>query len=273
MDGDGWYEMATSKWSGFESGVYGNAEGEISANPIWTSYSDGSQKGIGWADMDDDTFPELAIGGSDPTVLYDNVDGELGSFPVWASFNSFHGCQDLKWIDIDSDDDPDLATVHFSNGHVRVYLNIGGTLQDEPSWVYDANGAATSLAFGDVNGDELPDLALGQSGEPAVMVFLNTLLTSVDDEPIRPEKMALLQNHPNPFNASTTIKYSLPQRSDVRIEIYNILGRLVATLLEGNVDAGFHTITWRADNYPSGVYFARLRAGERSENVKMVLLK
>jgi hypothetical protein len=273
MDGDGWFEMATSKWSGFESGVYGNLEGEITYYPIWVTDSTGSQKGIGWADTDHDTFPELAIGGTGPTVLYDNIEGELGPYPFWTSVNSFHGCQDLKWVDIDSDGDPDLATVHFSNGHVRVYLNIDGTLESEPSWVYDSNGAGTALAFGDVNGDDLPDLAMGQSGDPAVQVFLNTSQTSVDDEPVHPDKLSLSQNYPNPFNASTTIKYTLPTQSDVRIEIYNILGQGVATLFEGNRQAGYHTVTWQADNYPSGVYFARLQAGGRSENVKMVLLK
>jgi len=83
----------------------------------------------------------------------------------------------------------------------------------------------------------------------------------------------LSQNNPNPFNPSTTISYSIPEQSDVRIEIYNIIGQRVATLLDGNKQAGYHSIVWQADNHPSGVYFARLEAGGRAENVKMVLLK
>ncbi|MEE9554387.1 MAG: T9SS type A sorting domain-containing protein [candidate division Zixibacteria bacterium] len=88
-----------------------------------------------------------------------------------------------------------------------------------------------------------------------------------------PSRFTLLQNYPNPFNPSTTIRYSLPEQSDVRIEIYNIIGQKVATLFDGNKQAGYHTVTWKADNYPSGVYFARLETGSQAENIKMVLLK
>ncbi len=88
-----------------------------------------------------------------------------------------------------------------------------------------------------------------------------------------PKKFALLPNYPNPFNPSTTIRYILPAWSDIRIEIYNILGQKVATLFDGSKQAGYRTITWQADDYPSGVYFARLETEKRSENIKMVLLK
>ncbi len=88
-----------------------------------------------------------------------------------------------------------------------------------------------------------------------------------------PHQFTFLQNYPNPFNPSTTIRYALPEQSDVRIEIYNILGQRVAEIFSGNLSAGYHTVTWQADDYPSGVYFARLEAGTRSESVKMVLLK
>ena len=88
-----------------------------------------------------------------------------------------------------------------------------------------------------------------------------------------PSRFSFLQNYPNPFNPTTIIRYSLRHQSDVTIEIYNILGQRVATLFDGNKQAGYHTIAWHADDYPSGVYFARLEAGIRAENIKMVLLK
>ena len=93
------------------------------------------------------------------------------------------------------------------------------------------------------------------------------------EEPAIPSNLVVFQNFPNPFNPSTTIRYSLPEQTDVRIEIYNILGQCVATVFNGNKQAGYHTITWQADDYPSGVYFARLDTDDRSESIKMVLLK
>jgi flagellar hook assembly protein FlgD len=83
----------------------------------------------------------------------------------------------------------------------------------------------------------------------------------------------LLQNYPNPFNATTTLSYTLSQSGRANISIYNLLGQRVATIYEGEKQAGQHTITWHATGFPTGVYFARLEAGGRTENVKMVLLK
>ncbi len=90
---------------------------------------------------------------------------------------------------------------------------------------------------------------------------------------VYPSTLDLIQNYPNPFNASTLIRYSLPQASDVRITIYDILGRRVETLVQGEQPAGYHQITWDARDQSSGMYFYKIQAGEYSETKKMVLLK
>lgn len=89
----------------------------------------------------------------------------------------------------------------------------------------------------------------------------------------KPESFRLAQSYPNPFNATTTLDYSLPESAEVILSIYDILGRRVDTLFEGKRDAGKYTVTWDASEFPSGVYFARLEAGESTETIKMVLLK
>lgn len=93
------------------------------------------------------------------------------------------------------------------------------------------------------------------------------------DDPVLPQGYALEQNHPNPFNPATTIHYSLPRRSAVRLDVFNILGQRVATLVDGDVSAGEHTVRWDGSNVASGVYLYRLRAGETTLARKMVLLK
>ena len=93
-----------------------------------------------------------------------------------------------------------------------------------------------------------------------------------------PSSYALGQNYPNPFNPTTLIQYSLPRASEVRIEIFNILGRKVKTLVDGYQVAGRYEVGWNStdDNdqaVASGVYLYRISAGEFSETRKMVLMK
>ena len=88
-----------------------------------------------------------------------------------------------------------------------------------------------------------------------------------------PSRFALLQNYPNPFNAVTIIEYSLPEQSNVIIDIYDILGRRVETLLDIKQLAGLHQIAWQAHDKSTGVYFYKIQAGSHSETRKMILLK
>jgi len=71
----------------------------------------------------------------------------------------------------------------------------------------------------------------------------------------------LRQNHPNPFNPSTAIRFELPNKSDVTLKVFVLLGREVATLLNGMLDAGTHTKIWNATGIPGGMYICRLQAG------------
>jgi hypothetical protein len=99
--------------------------------------------------------------------------------------------------------------------------------------------------------------------------------TGIDDNdnPQTPSGIVLNQNYPNPFNASTSISYSLPEAGDVAIDIYDLLGRKVQGLLRANQAAGEHQVLWEAGDMPSGIYFARLRAGSLSDVIRMTLLK
>jgi len=91
----------------------------------------------------------------------------------------------------------------------------------------------------------------------------------------RPE---LRQNHPNPFNPKTSVSYALPTDGHARVGIYNVAGRLVATLVDGPQTAGEHVAVWNGrtdagEEAASGVYFCRLETEESHRSIRMVLLK
>ena len=97
-------------------------------------------------------------------------------------------------------------------------------------------------------------------------------------EAIIPDQLSLSQNYPNPFNPATTVRFGLPVASPVRLEIFDVLGRSVQTLVDGSLDAGFHEIVWDSRNrsgneVATGIYFYRLRTSEGTIVKRMLLLK
>jgi hypothetical protein len=108
---------------------------------------------------------------------------------------------------------------------------------------------------------------MGAYGGGSMMTGINDVHSDVS------HRLTLARNYPNPFNVSTSIMYYLPESSYLTIEIYNLLGQQAATLFEGAQQAGEHHITWHADAFPSGVYFARLKTPKASQSIKMVVLR
>jgi len=88
-----------------------------------------------------------------------------------------------------------------------------------------------------------------------------------------PSEFALLGNHPNPFNASTVISYELPMSSHLKLEVYNLFGQKVVTLVDGQQEAGYRSVTWEDSEAASGVYFYKLTAGDFTEVKRMTLLR
>jgi hypothetical protein len=90
---------------------------------------------------------------------------------------------------------------------------------------------------------------------------------------IIPKNYALLPAYPNPFNPITNINFTVPFDCDVSVEIYNIQGRKVTSLLSGNINAGSHSLTWDAMTHTSGLYFVKMASNEFTQFQKIILLK
>ena len=138
-------------------------------------------------------------------------------------------------------------------GHAGVYP---GTVWAEDSFPF------TKAITGDASGKSVGDWNIAGwedsvSGEFAVI----------------PDKFSLSQNYPNPFNPSTSFDFTLADNAKTSVQVYDVLGRLTATLVEGTLSAGYYTIKWDAGSMSAGIYFVRLEAGDFTAVRKVILMK
>jgi hypothetical protein len=87
------------------------------------------------------------------------------------------------------------------------------------------------------------------------------------------ERFSLSQNYPNPFNPETTFRFSIPERSFVKLRVFNSAGMEIESLLEKELSPAVYEVNWNAAKYPSGVYFYRIETGSFTETKKMMLVK
>jgi hypothetical protein len=121
------------------------------------------------------------------------------------------------------------------------------------------------------------DTVLTDPQRLAIEQYLNAkynIITGVNEQQeIVPERFALDQNYPNPFNPSTAIRYVLPHHSHVTLTVFNTLGQQVATLVQGEMEPGYHQVKFDGSGLSSGVYFYRIQAGAFNQTRKLLLVK
>jgi hypothetical protein len=194
----------------------------------------------------------------DPGVVGPGVPVELVSFSASVNGNNVK----LSWITA-----TELNNFGFEVQRARAgsnFENIGfvsgiGSTTDIHYYSYtDRNLMEGSYAY------RLKQVDLDGSFEYSKVIEVE-LKTPIDFE--------LSQNYPNPFNPVTTIKYSLPQSGNVKLNVYNLLGEQVAELVNGYKEAGVHTINFNAENLNSGLYIYKLESNGFVQSKKMTLIK
>lgn len=113
----------------------------------------------------------------------------------------------------------------------------------------------------------------GEKYVTAEVEFLTEEFTVSAEEESSPEQFELMQNYPNPFNPSTNISFRIPSSGEVSLRVYNLLGQEVATLVNGRMNSGMHSVKFDASKLASGVYIYRIEAGNFSQTKKMMLIK
>jgi hypothetical protein len=114
--------------------------------------------------------------------------------------------------------------------------------------------------------------ANGATSRPNIC-FYKFMAVNGSDPGVIPQIFSLSQNYPNPFNPSTSIKYDIPKHSGVKLVVFDLLGREVATLVNEMKKPGSYEVTFDGTNLSSGVYFYKIEAGDFVNVKKMVLIK
>jgi hypothetical protein len=200
-------------------------------------------------------------------ICYNSGSPNICNNVFWSN-SSTNGEQEIKYIY----DPPDITYSIVQGGWLGE-----GNLDEDPMFVDPDNGdfnlmeGSPCIDAGDPN---MPYDADGTIADLGAICYLNP--TDVEDEEGEfglPRSFIVSQNYPNPFNPMTEIEFALPKACQTKLEIINVLGQRVTTLVDQQMAAGYHTVSFDGSKMASGVYLYRLQAGDFVESKKMMLIK
>ncbi|MCH8010807.1 MAG: VCBS repeat-containing protein [Candidatus Marinimicrobia bacterium] len=276
-------------------------DGEMSTGSSWGDYDN---------DGDIDLFV-ANDGGQDNFLYRNNGDGTFTKITEGDIANDAGSSWCSIWGDYDNDGNLDLFVANFgennflyrNNGNSNNWVNIKfiGTVSNT-----SAIGAKVRLKT-TINGTSFWQMReiTGQTGyaefglgdatlidsikiewpsgivQDTTNLAVNQFITIIEEGEVRvsdenvgiPTVFALHLNYPNPFNPVTTLRYDLPERAEVVLTVYDILGREVETILNRHMDSGYHTVQWSAGNVSTGIYFVRMESGNFTQTQKVMVLK
>ena len=223
-------------------------------------------------------YTAIYLAGSNACVLNSNL---YGLSPLWISFDPDSAASSIM-----------IAYSDIMDGQASIVTNDNGELHWEEGNI-DADPLYLDREEGDYRLSE--DSPCIDAGTAFFVWEDDTLVNMQDDEyngeapdmgayesdfegigsesVVLPSEFKLYQNHPNPFNSLTKLKYELPSTSCAKLAINDINGRLVDVIVDERLNAGRYTAVWNADKMPSGIYLARLEAGSEYRMVKLMLIK
>ena len=283
--------------------VAGNDDGDLYIlhhdGSVMTTFSTGDdiRGGISVADVNDDGSKELLFVGYDDLLhVWNPASGEeLEGWPFDLGYNSLSGP-----ITADLDNDGDLEIVAaMKSGTVFVFhhdgsmfnnfpTNFAGNIESTPTVGDLDNDGDFELVFGTTQGLQVIDIKSNAGSRDSWKMHRGNLyrnglyditLVSIEpDEDLLPGEFFVSQNYPHPFNPTTNVNIQLPEQNNLIVSIYDVSSRLINTLVNEKLDAGFYSIEWNGKDkfgqaVPTGVYFMKVVSGDFTATKKMVYIK
>ena len=220
-----------------------------------------------WGDYNKNGTSDLLLAGSTwgppVSLVFQNLD-----------FNN-------SWLDIK------LLGITSNAAAIGARVYVKATINGKESWlmreITGRNGFVCHFGLGNASYVDSVKIVWPSGIEHHLAAFLVNQVLSFNEEMTgifssyinqnEPKILMLYQNYPNPFNPSTKIKFTLPKPETVKIEVYNIIGQKIETLLNKHMPSGYHEVEFNVQNLSSGIYFYRIEAGEFQDVKKMVLLR
>ncbi len=283
------YTSARIKTQGNFSFAYGKIEARIKlpyGNGIWPAFwlLGDNITSVGWPACGESDIMEM-IGGSGTGNTGSNLsDSKVYGTLHWKNSNGTHASYGTSYV-LNSGKFAD----NFHNfGMIwtpqKIQIYVDGTIYYSIDITPSGLSAFQKKFFIILNlavGGNWPGYPNSSTVFPQTMqvdyvrVYQDTTGTTNTEDGDRnaPQGFLLQQNYPNPFNPSTTINYSLPKKSLVSINVFDVLGNKIKTLIHSEKPAGKYSVSFNADNIPSGIYFYSFHAGDFEQIRKMVLLR
>ncbi|MDR9416169.1 MAG: CotH kinase family protein [Gracilimonas sp.] len=239
----------------------------------WVEFYNNSSESVdmsGWyfSDSDDShvfTFPERTVLNSD-TYLVLTADNER--------FETYFPNVNNKVGDMDFGLSGSGELIRLFDADDKLVDHL--TYSDEFPWPIEADGEGSTLSLSNPGFDNTEGLnwaastGNGTPGQENSDILVSNKAEEID---ILPESIAMEQNYPNPFNPETTISYSIAEQANVTLKVYDSLGRLVTTLVNGYKAPGQYQVSWNASGHSSGVYIYRLEGNGESITKRLMLIK
>ena len=226
--------------------------------------------GFSLSDIDSDgTIDWICAEDFIDSIVVRRGDG-TGKFVPWTSLFLPHP-YDVETTDLNRDGMIDIIALNLDS--IVCYLqNPPGIFT--PVAAIRSNNIVTKVLASELNDDGFPDLVFA-SADSAFSVAINrgNVVTRVDRPDTFPSEDELFQNYPNPFNPSTAFRYSVSTQESVHLALYDILGRKIATLVNGVSKAGTHEVRFDASHLSAGIYFYRLSTHNSVQTRKMIVVK